>query len=64
MKNWFIEFNHGRRLLKVEIRDGLSKTAVVLENIDAVRELIMQDRHVTYRKIELSFDISSTACIQ
>ena len=37
-----------------------SKTAVVSENIDAVRELIIQDRHVTYCEIEASLGISST----
>jgi len=33
----------------------------VPENIDAVRELIKQDRHVTYREIEASLDISMTS---
>ena len=37
------------------------KTRVVSENIDAVRELIMQDRHVTYRAIEASLGISSSS---
>ena len=31
------------------------------ENIDVVRELIMQDHHVTYREIEASLGISSTS---
>ena len=31
------------------------------ENIDAVRELIMQDRHVTYREMEASLGNSSTS---
>ena len=44
VKNWFNEFNRGRRSLEDE---GRPKTVVVPENIDAVRELIMQDRHVT-----------------
>ena len=61
MKNWFNEFNCGRRSLKDEVREGRPKTAVVSENIDAVRELIMQDRHVTYREIEASLGISSTS---
>ena len=47
MKNWFNEFNCGRRWLKDEVRDGPSKTDFVSENIDAERELIMQFRHVT-----------------
>ena len=60
MRNWFNEFNRGRSSLKDEFREGPSKTAVVSDNIDAVRELIMQDRHVTYREIEASLGISST----
>ena len=31
------------------------------ENIDAVRELLMQDRYVTYREIEASLGISSNS---
>ena len=45
------EFNHGHSSLKDEFRDCPPKTALVPENIDAVRELIMQDRPVTYREI-------------
>ena len=52
VKNWFNEFNYERRVLKDEVREGRPKTAVVSENIDAVRELIIQDRHVIYREIE------------
>ena len=45
-KNWINAFNCGRRSVKDEAREGCPKTAVVSENIDAVRELIMQERHV------------------
>ena len=34
-----------------EVREGHSKTVVISENIDAVRDLIVQDRHVTCREI-------------
>ena len=61
MKNWFNEFNCARRSLKDGDRQGRPKTAVVSENIDAERELIMQDRHVTYREIKASLGISSTS---
>ena len=60
VKNWFNEFNRGRSSLKHKFREGPPKTAVAPENIDAVRELIMQDRHVTYREIEAFLGISST----
>lgn len=59
--NWFNEFKRGRRSLKDESREGRPKTAVVPENIDAVRELIKEDRHVTYREIEASLGISPPA---
>ena len=61
VKNWFIEFNRGRRSLKHEFREGAPKTAVVSANIDAVLKLIKQERHVTYREIELSLGIYSTS---
>ena len=61
MKNWFNEFNRGRSTLKDEFRKGAPKAAVVPENIDALRKLIMQDRHVTYREIEASLEISFTS---
>ena len=51
VKNWFNEFNCGRRSLKDNVREGPAKTAVVSENIDTVRKLIRQDRHVTHREI-------------
>ena len=60
VKNWFNEFNSGRRSLKDEIREGRLKTAVVSANIDAVRKLIMQDRHVACREIDASLVFSHT----
>ena len=61
VKNWFNEFNRGRSSLKDEVREAPPKTAVVSENIDVVRELIMQDRLVTYREIEPFLGISRTS---
>lgn len=60
VKNWYNEFNRGRLSLSDELREGRPKSVVIPENIDAVRELIMQDRHVTYREIEACLGISST----
>lgn len=59
--NWYNEFKRGRRSLKDESHEGRPKSAVVPENIDAVRELIADDRHVTYREIEACLNISSTS---
>lgn len=54
---WYKEFKHGRSSLKDEPREGRPKTAVVPENVDAVRKLIEEDRHVTYREIAASLGI-------
>ncbi|CAH1962732.1 unnamed protein product [Acanthoscelides obtectus] len=45
---WYEEFKRGQ----VSLRVGAPKTSVTQENVDAVRKLIIEDRHVTYREIE------------
>ncbi|CAH2007900.1 unnamed protein product [Acanthoscelides obtectus] len=42
-------------------RVGAPKTAVTQENVDAMRKLMIEDRHVTYREIEASLRISKTS---
>lgn len=59
--HWFGEFNRGRSSLTDELKEGRPKSVVVPKNIDAVRELIKQDRHMTYREIEASLFISMTS---
>ena len=49
---WYCEFNRGRGSLQGELREDRPKSVVVPETIDAVHQLILQDRHVTYREIE------------
>ena len=44
-----------------EFHEGRPKSVVVPETIDDVRQLILQDRHVTYRKIETTLGISGTS---
>ena len=55
---WYSEFNRGRSSLQNEFRTGRQKSVVVPETIDAVRQLILQDRHVVYREIETNLGIS------
>ncbi|CAH1956819.1 unnamed protein product [Acanthoscelides obtectus] len=47
ISRWYGEFKRGR--------------VVTQENVDAVRKLIIEDRHVTYREIEESLKISKTS---
>ena len=58
---WYQEFSLGRRSLQDEFREGRPTSVVLPETIDAVRELIKQYRHVTYREIEESLGISMTS---
>lgn len=58
---WFAEFQRERDSLSDALREGRPKSAVSPENIDAVRELIKEDRHVTYEQIQASLSISGTA---
>ena len=55
------ELNRGRSLLQDEFRKGRPKSVVVAETTNALHQLIFQDRHVTYREIELTLVISVTS---
>ncbi|CAH1981761.1 unnamed protein product [Acanthoscelides obtectus] len=69
VSHWYGEFKRGRvRMtddtgLSDDPRVGAPKTAVTQENDDAVRKLIIENRHVTYREIEASLKISKTKVI-
>ncbi|CAH2010775.1 unnamed protein product [Acanthoscelides obtectus] len=64
ISRWYGEFKRGRLSLGDDPRVGAPKTAVTQENVDAVRKLIIEDRHVTYREIEASLKISKTSIIR
>ncbi|CAH1971917.1 unnamed protein product [Acanthoscelides obtectus] len=51
ISRWYGEFKRGRVSLSDDSR----------ENVDAVRKLIIEDRHVTYREIEALLKISKTS---
>ena len=55
------EFNRGRSSLQNEIREGRPISVVVPDTIDAMRQLILQDRQVTYREIGTTLGISGTS---
>lgn len=56
---WFVEFKRGRPTFDDDLREGRPCTSVVAKNIDAVREMILSDRHVTYSEIEASLGIAA-----
>ncbi|CAH2000276.1 unnamed protein product [Acanthoscelides obtectus] len=61
ISRWYGELKRGRVSLSDDPRVGAPKTAVTQENVDAVRKLIIEDRHATYREIEESLKISKTS---
>lgn len=61
VRNWYRLFRFGRTSLEDESREGRPSTAVIPENIDAVRSMIEQDRHCTYREIQSCLGISLTS---
>lgn len=46
--NRFAEFCRGRASISDEFSEGRPKSVVVPKDIDAVRNMIEEDRHVTY----------------
>ncbi|GBP41752.1 Histone-lysine N-methyltransferase SETMAR [Eumeta japonica] len=65
-KTTVCEFNSGRSILTDEFKESRPKSVVVPQSIcdeDAVRELTMQDRHVTYREIKASLSINDESWI-
>ena len=55
------EFNRGRSSFQNEFREGRPKSVVVPATIDAVCQLILQDRYASYREVETTFGISETS---
>ena len=58
---WYFEFNRCRSSPEDELSESRSKSVVVPETIDAVRQLMLQNHDVTYREIETTLDINGTS---
>lgn len=54
----FGRFIRNCTFLSDEFREGRPSTSVVAINVDAVREMIERDRHVTYREIQASWALT------
>ncbi|KAG5342641.1 SETMR methyltransferase, partial [Acromyrmex charruanus] len=59
--NWFAEFQRGRIFLCGNSVKVVPSRSVVATNVDAVREMIERDRHMTYHEIQASLSIDMKA---
>ena len=59
--NWYAEFNRGRAHCEDENSTGRPRSAVTPENIEAVRQLISVDPHLTDQQIQDTLQIGSAA---
>ena len=50
--NWYAKFNRGRDHFEDEPHAGRPRSLVTPENIEAVRQLISVDPHLTYQQIQ------------
>ena len=53
-------FQRGRVSLQVEFSEGPSKSVIVPQNLNAVREMLVQDYYVTYREVKAFLGITAT----
>lgn len=58
---WFSEFKHGRASFEDECREGRPSSAVTPENIELIRKLVEEDRHITIQQMEGALGIGSAA---
>lgn len=58
---WYNEFKRGKNSFEDDPRSGRPSTSVTDENIDAVRELVKDNRRITYKEIEATLGIGSSA---
>ena len=59
--NWFAEFQRGRTFLSDEFHEVIHPYLLLPLSIDAVREIIERDRHITYREIQACLGIDMKA---
>lgn len=63
----YLQYCNGRVQLiyhgQCEFRERSSKSIVASENIDVVRELITQDRHMTYREFKSTLGLGTYSII-
>lgn len=58
---WFKEFSRGRNFLQDEEHTGRPPSAVIPDNVSAIRKMLMDDNRCTYQMIQKELNIGSAA---
>jgi hypothetical protein len=61
VRRWYDEFQHGRASFEDEPRSGRPREVVTAENVERVRQLIKDQRNITYEEIEETLGIGAAA---
>lgn len=61
VRSWFARFRSGDESLQDRHRSGRPATACTTDNIDAVRELVMEDRRISYNRLQAQLGIGRSA---
>ena len=59
---WYKRFEEGREETTDEDRSGRPSTSITPENVDAVKDLVLQDRRITVREVAEELGISVGSC--
>lgn len=62
VNTWYKRFEDGREETCDDVRAGRPSTSVTPVNVDAVKNLVLQDRRITVREIAEELDISQGSC--
>ncbi|XP_015924023.3 histone-lysine N-methyltransferase SETMAR-like [Parasteatoda tepidariorum] len=58
---WIKEFSSGRNFLQSEEQTGRPRSAVIPDNVSAIRKILKDDNHCTDQIMQKEFNIGSTA---
>ena len=60
---WYKRFQEGREEVEDDERPGRPSTSTTDENVEKVKEMIMNDRRITIREVANEVGISTSLCM-
>ena len=62
VSEWYKRFQDGREAVEDDERPGRPSTSTTDENVEKVKEMVMNDRRITIRAVADDFGISIGSC--